>query len=84
MQPNKIDLRIGDRWLATMPYSEVCMHMKIAGTKMLCEFTNTPYSPMVQLHSRDGRVFSAPISTGEAGVYHDKSNGFYTYGEVIN
>lgn len=81
MQPNRTFLKLGDRWLATMPYSEVCMHMRIADKKMICEFAKTIY-PMIQLYSLDGKPFSSPVTTGEAGVYED-AKGFYTYGEVI-
>ena len=79
----KTDLEMVDRWVATMPYSEVCVHMKIAGTKMHCEFASNTSYPMVQLYTTDEKRFSAPVTTGEAGVYGD-SRGFYTYGEKIS
>jgi|GEM_PF-3436024 len=86
--PEKIDLQLADRWTAIMPYSEVCMHMRIAGAKMLCEFAGEASNPMIQLYTVDGRVFSSPVTTGEAGVYDSRNStkgyGFYTYGELIN
>ena len=30
----------------------------------------------------DGRPFSAPILTGEAGFYEEPHVGFYTYGDI--
>ena len=77
----RTDLQLADRWEAIMPHSEVCMHMRVAGTKMLCAFTGNPSYPMVQLYKTDGIAFSAPVTTGEAGVYGDSRRGFYTYGE---
>ena len=47
-----------------MPWSEVCMHMKIAGTIMLGELLP---NGMVQLYTLDGAQFSFPITAGEAG-----------------
>jgi hypothetical protein len=77
----RTDLQLGDRWEATMPFSEVCMHMRVAGTKMICAFAGNPDYPMVQLYKTDGIAFSSPVTTGEAGVYGDARCGFYTYGE---
>jgi hypothetical protein len=50
----------------TLPYSEVCMHVGVAGKVMTGRLVN-PRHPMVQLLDEDGRLFSAPITTGEAG-----------------
>jgi hypothetical protein len=49
----------------TLPYSEVCMHMQVAGTTMLVERVGLH---AVQLLDDDGRLFSSPITAGEAGV----------------
>lgn len=48
----------------TLPYSEVCMHMKVAGTRMYAELRP---KNMVQLFDDNGRAFSFPITRGEAG-----------------
>lgn len=48
-----------------MPYSEVCMHMGIAGQTMLA--AETASGLMVQLYDEQGRPFSFPITKGEAG-----------------
>lgn len=47
-----------------LPYSEVCMHMKIAGKPALVKLL--PHN-MAQVYI-DGKPFSAPITRGEAGV----------------
>ena len=47
-----------------VPYSEVAMHMRIAGDEMWMMRVG-PH--MVQLYDDDGRVFSSPITSGEAG-----------------
>jgi hypothetical protein len=33
----------------------------------------------VQLYKEDGTVFSSPITTGEAGLFHKLDDGFYYY-----
>ena len=48
----------------TLPYSEVCMHMKVAGKEMWGSLCG---DWMVQLWDDDGRKFSFPITRGEAG-----------------
>lgn len=96
---------------AAMPFSEVCMHMRVAGKPMRFRLLQSPRGYLsVQLFedatacsmcdgegsadlSVDGRPvratciycegtgwrrFSAPITTGEAGIYQDEQ-GFYFY-----
>lgn len=47
-----------------LPYSEVCLHMRVAGRRMLVG----PAGPrMAQLYDDDGKPFSFPITRGEAG-----------------
>jgi hypothetical protein len=51
-----------------LPYSEVCMHLRVAGTRMrACLQPNG----MVQLLDQDGREFSFPTTAAEAGLHHD-------------
>jgi hypothetical protein len=64
----------GDRVRLVLPHSEVCMHMRVAGTRMLAEVREGG----VQLLNPDGSPFSFPILHGEAGVYRD-SRGLYAY-----
>jgi hypothetical protein len=58
----------GQEPVLELPYSEVCMHLRVAGTRMrACLLPNG----MVQLLQPDGREFSFPITAGEAGLHHD-------------
>ena len=70
----------GDRVRIELPFSEVCMHMRVAGRVMDVRMTEGRY-PMAQLLNPDGSEFSAPILTGEAGIYGDVERGFYCYPE---
>jgi len=70
-----IRIKPGQWGEAVMPYSEVNMHMRIAGKWMRFQLLKGKY-PMVQLYREDGGQFSAPITTGEAGIMED-SRGFY-------
>ena len=74
MNPYRI-VKQNKRYIGTMPYSEVCMHMQIAGQKMAFELT--PNNRAVQLYTLDGKEFSFPILTCEAGVFND---GVILYG----
>ena len=60
----------------TVGYSEVCMHMRVAGQRMTAQLLDSRY-PAVQLY-QDGRPFSSPITPGEAGLYCDEHGRFYT------
>ena len=73
-------VRPGDRVRIELPYSEVCMHMRLAGRVMDVRMTEGRY-PMAQLLNPDGSEFSAPILTAEAGIYGDVDRGFYYYPE---
>jgi hypothetical protein len=53
--------------LVTLPYSEVCMHMQVAGKRMFVALTE---GDMAQLYTLEGEKFSFPITRGEAGVSH--------------
>jgi hypothetical protein len=57
-----------------LPYSEVCMHLRVAGTRMHARLEP---SGMVQLLGPDGSPFSFPITAGEAGLDHDPHGGWY-------
>jgi hypothetical protein len=61
--------------LREMPYSEVCMHMRVAGRRMWIAGADGPLyggidivARMIQLYDEHGRKFSAPITRGEAGL----------------
>lgn len=61
----------GDEHFHELPFSEVCMHLGVAGKPMLCRVVGTAGSEMVQLLDEDGAPFSFPILPGEAGLYRD-------------
>ena len=63
-----------------LPYSEVCMHMRVAGKVMDVRMTEGRY-PMAQLLKPNGFEFSAPILPCEAGIYGSVDEGFYCYPE---
>jgi len=77
---SRIDIRPGDTVTLELPYSEVCMHMRVAGRRMHVRLTDGAH-PMAQLLSEDGSNFSLAITTGEAGIYRD-ADGFYAYVEA--
>jgi hypothetical protein len=58
-------------------YSEVACHLRVCGLVMDVQLTSGEY-PMAQLY-RDGRAYSAPITTGEAGIFGCRRDGFYAY-----
>lgn len=62
-----------------LSYSEVCMHMRVAGLEMDVRFqvSERGYAS-AQLLRDDGQEFSAAITPGEAGFYMD-SDGWYCY-----
>lgn len=64
----------GMKVLLEIPYSEVCMHMGVAGTVMGVELISARGAQLI----KDGRKFSAPILPSEAGLYHDEY-GYYCY-----
>jgi hypothetical protein len=57
-----------------LPYSEVCMHLRVAGTRMGARLQP---NGMVQLLDVDGRDFSLPITAAEAGLHRDQ-DGWYS------
>lgn len=60
-----------DSFRVTLPYSEVCMHMRLSDKTMWVRPTNFNGHGFlgVQLINEDGTKFSFPISTGEAGLH---------------
>jgi hypothetical protein len=71
--PKRVDLEVGDRVRLTLPHSEVCAYMRVAGTVMEVEVREHG----AQLH-KDGRPFAGAITWGEAGIYRD-ADGPYVY-----
>ena len=75
-------LKPGQHVSIRLPWSEVCMHMRVADTVMDVELTEGPY-PMAQLW-KDGRRFSFPVTCGEAGIYRQHDGLFYAYAEATS
>lgn len=73
--PRKVYVPVGERVLKEMPYSEVCMFMKISGTNMVVE---PQANGMAKVLNSFGQPYCPPITCGEAGLYSDE-NGFYYY-----
>ena len=61
-----------------LPYSEVCMHMQVAGTIMSVQLTDAGNGHVMAQLRKDGRDFSFPVGAGEAGFYQDEG-GYYAY-----
>lgn len=87
MQDVRQYVSVGDTVTVELPYSEVCMHMRVAGRQLQVELQPARYfngepapgSPVAQILSESGRPFSFPVLYGEAGFYRDESGRFYTY-----
>ena len=62
-----------------LPYSEVCMHMQVAGCVMgvRLQVSDRGYAS-AQLLRDDGKEYSAPITPGEAGFYFEDGR-YYCY-----
>lgn len=81
MEYQRVYVRPNTLFLNYMPYSEVCMHMRIAGKPMACKLVGD--RPMVQLYDITTREpFSFPITAGEAGLYTDSDGEHYMVREV--
>lgn len=73
-------IKVGDKIYKEMGYSEVCVHMRVAGKVMKAEIVS---SRAVQLHTFNDedelaeQPFSFPILLGEAGFYEDVEGIYY-------
>lgn len=63
----------GDVVNIRLPYSEVCMHLKVAGRLRPVEVLPDG----AQIMNWDGTNFSFPVNHGEAGIFND-GQGLYT------
>jgi len=76
--PKPTRVKVGDRFPIEIAFSEVCMHMQVAGQILDVELLPSEgHGAIAQLY-KNGQEFSAPILTGEAGVYQD-ADGYYAY-----
>lgn len=69
----RFDVKPGETIMVTLPYSEVCMHMRVAG-KTLPVMIN---ERSAQIIDEDGGLCGAPVTLGEAGIYMDEQGGMY-------
>jgi len=65
-------VKVGEVVNVMLPYSEVCMHLKVAGRTRPVEILATG----AQILNWDGTNFSFPVTHGEAGIYTD-ADGLY-------
>ncbi|HWC37360.1 MAG TPA: hypothetical protein VG476_02470 [Acidimicrobiales bacterium] len=84
---NRVSVEPGMRVRVLVGYSEVCMHMRVAGTVMDVEVIAQEWpdgreSAHAQLWTLDGRRFSGSISLGEAGIFGNVGD-LYTYGQAL-
>lgn len=70
--PGMTRLSVGDRVRVRLPYSEVCMHLHVAGLTRTVEVQEHG----AQIIDDDGRPFSFPVTHGEAGIHRD-AGGLY-------
>jgi hypothetical protein len=66
-------IRPTEEFTIELPYSEVCMHLRVAGTRMRARLQP---NRMVQLLQPDGTDFSFPITDSEAGLYTDEQGAW--------
>jgi hypothetical protein len=66
-------IRPTEEFTIQLPYSEVCMHLRVAGTRMRARLQP---NRMVQLLGPDGSDFSFPITDSEAGLYPDEQGAW--------
>jgi hypothetical protein len=64
-----VEVKPGEIFEAEMPYSEVCMYMKVAGKRMGVKVITARERKAAQLYNLDGQPFSFPVTLGEVGVY---------------
>lgn len=75
----KTMIKRGEYGFGFMPWSEVCMHMKVSDKLMLFQYLD---SGMVQLYKLNGskyELFSFPITSGEAGIYGYGDEAWYYF-----
>lgn len=77
-QSGTINLKRGSIAFVELPYSEVLMHMRVAGQILPVEITGTDYLS-AQILDASGKPFSFPVTLGEAGIYTDSTGTPYAY-----
>lgn len=65
---------VGQTFMHEAPFSEVCMHMRIAGTYKTMRRVS---EHAVQIYDIDGRLMGGAVTTGEAGLLCDDQGVYY-------
>jgi hypothetical protein len=68
-------IRPTEEFTTQLPFSEVCLHLRVAGTRMRARLEP---DQMVQLLQPDGSPFSFPITAAEAGLETDGQGAWLT------
>jgi hypothetical protein len=68
-------IRPTQEFTTELPFSEACMHLRVAGTRMRARLEP---NQMVQLLHPDGSRFSFPITAAEAGLDTDGHGAWLT------
>lgn len=69
----RIDVEVGETIMIVLPYSEVCMHMRVAGKALPVRILEHG----AQIIDEDGGLCGAPVTWGEAGIYMDHQGQMY-------
>jgi len=80
---NRVYVKVGDVIRLRLPYSEVCMHMRVPGKPMNVQIVGEGGYPVAQLLTDDGSRFSSPILLGEAGIHTDGVGCHYVPARVL-
>jgi len=67
--------KIGSTVTVELPYSEACMHMRVAGKTMEVLVLQNG----AQLFDSDGKEFSFPITHGEAGIIAEPADCLHSW-----
>jgi hypothetical protein len=76
-----INLERGSIAFVELPYSEVCMHMRVAGKIMPVQVVGGTDHLSAQVLDASGKPYSFPVTLGEAGIYTDSTGTPYAYAE---
>lgn len=73
----RVEVRPGEAVRLEMPWSEVCMHLRVAGRETWVVLVEDGEFAMAQLLNDNHTPCSFPITTGEAGILGNPHDGFY-------
>lgn len=64
-----LSIRVGETADVLLPYSEVCMHMRVAGKILPVTLIERNGYFAAQILDESGNRFGAPVTLGEAGIF---------------